>query len=88
MRHRVNEAVKDALARARAYSPFLRLQLERFPDVAEALEAGRAEEAIARAAPAGATRRDVGAALRRERSALAAALGGRRIWPARSRSSG
>ncbi len=68
------EAVKAALSRARAHSPFLGLQLERFPQVAEALEAGRAEEAIARADLAGASAPDLGTALRRERSALAAAL--------------
>ncbi|HEX9964476.1 MAG TPA: bifunctional [glutamine synthetase] adenylyltransferase/[glutamine synthetase]-adenylyl-L-tyrosine phosphorylase [Allosphingosinicella sp.] len=67
-------AVKDALARARSHSPFLKLQLERFPEVAEALEMGRAEEAMARAASAGAGAQDLGSALRRERSALAAAL--------------
>jgi glutamate-ammonia-ligase adenylyltransferase len=68
------EAVKDALSRARACSPFLKLQLQRFPDVAQSLEAGRAEEAVARAALAGSDCEDVAAALRRERSALAAAL--------------
>jgi glutamate-ammonia-ligase adenylyltransferase len=68
------EAVKDALARARAHSPFLKLQLDRFPDVAQRLEAGRAEDAMARAASAGANAGNLGAALRRERSALAAAL--------------
>ena len=68
------EAVKDALARARAHSPFLRLQLERFPDIARSLEAGRAEEAVSRAALAGAGAGDLAAGLRLERSALAAAL--------------
>jgi glutamate-ammonia-ligase adenylyltransferase len=68
------EAVKAALARARAHSPFLRLQLERFPEIAEALEAGRAEDAVARAARAGSAAGTVAAALRLERSALAAAL--------------
>ncbi|HEX8125365.1 MAG TPA: bifunctional [glutamine synthetase] adenylyltransferase/[glutamine synthetase]-adenylyl-L-tyrosine phosphorylase [Allosphingosinicella sp.] len=68
------EAVKDALLRARTHSPFLRLQLDRFTDVTQALEAGRAEEAVARAALAGADAEDLAAALRRERSALAAAL--------------
>jgi [glutamine synthetase] adenylyltransferase / [glutamine synthetase]-adenylyl-L-tyrosine phosphorylase len=68
------EAVNDALARARGHSPFLRLQLERFPEVTEALEAGRAEQAIARAGSAGAAADNVAAALRRERSALSAAL--------------
>jgi [glutamine synthetase] adenylyltransferase / [glutamine synthetase]-adenylyl-L-tyrosine phosphorylase len=68
------EAVKDALARARSHSPFLKLQLERFPEITERLEAGRAEEAIARAGSAGAGAGDVAAALRRERGALSAAL--------------
>jgi glutamate-ammonia-ligase adenylyltransferase len=68
------EAVKDALLRARTHSPFLRLQLERFPDIAQALEAGRAEEAVARATLAGDEAGNLAAALRLERSALAAAL--------------
>ncbi|HYD36421.1 MAG TPA: glutamine-synthetase adenylyltransferase, partial [Allosphingosinicella sp.] len=68
------EEVKEALARARRHSPFLRLQLERFPEIAAALEAGRAETAIALAGAAGGSCEEVGAALRRERSALAAAL--------------
>jgi glutamate-ammonia-ligase adenylyltransferase len=68
------EAVKDALARARLHSPFLKVQLERFPQVTQQLEAGRAEDAIGRAALAGAEAGDLAAALRRERSALAAAL--------------
>jgi glutamate-ammonia-ligase adenylyltransferase len=68
------EAVNDALARARSHSPFLKLQLERFPEITERLEAGRAEEAIALARSAGDGVEDVGAALRRERGALSAAL--------------
>lgn len=68
------EAVKDALSRARGHSPFLRLQLDRFPQIAESLEAGRAEDAVARAAEAGAEADNLAAALRLERSALAAAL--------------
>jgi glutamate-ammonia-ligase adenylyltransferase len=71
---RSEEAVKEALARARACSPFLKLQLERFPDIAQALEAGRAQDAIARAALAGDNAESLASALRRERSALAAAL--------------
>ncbi|HEX9948368.1 MAG TPA: bifunctional [glutamine synthetase] adenylyltransferase/[glutamine synthetase]-adenylyl-L-tyrosine phosphorylase [Allosphingosinicella sp.] len=71
---RREEAVKEALARARACSPFLKLQLERFPDIAQALEAGRAQDAIARAALAGDNAESLASALRRERSALAAAL--------------
>jgi glutamate-ammonia-ligase adenylyltransferase len=68
------EAVKDALSRARSHSPFLSLQLERFPQIAQSLEAGRAEEAVVRAAEAGSVAENLGAALRRERSALATAL--------------
>jgi glutamate-ammonia-ligase adenylyltransferase len=67
-------AVNDALARARAHSPFLKLQLERFPQVAEALEGGRAGEAIVRAASAGEGAESLAAALRLERSAVATAL--------------
>src|SRR5688572_7003993 len=66
--------VKDALARGREHSPFLRHQLERFPLVTQELEAGRAEQAIERAAYVGDEAGEIGAALRRERSALAAAL--------------
>lgn len=68
------EGVKHALARARSHSPFLKVQLERFPLVAQALEAGRAEQAITRAESAGEAAGDLAGALRRERSALAAAL--------------
>ncbi|HEX8482354.1 MAG TPA: bifunctional [glutamine synthetase] adenylyltransferase/[glutamine synthetase]-adenylyl-L-tyrosine phosphorylase [Allosphingosinicella sp.] len=68
------EAVKSALCRARAHSPFLALQLQRFPALAEALEAGRVEDAIAGAASAGSDCDTLAAALRRERSALATAL--------------
>ncbi|HEX8669853.1 MAG TPA: bifunctional [glutamine synthetase] adenylyltransferase/[glutamine synthetase]-adenylyl-L-tyrosine phosphorylase [Allosphingosinicella sp.] len=68
------ETVNHALRRARDHSPFLKLQLDRFPAVAEALAAGRAAEAIGRAHAAGEGAVAVGASLRRERSALAAAL--------------
>ncbi|HEY0111755.1 MAG TPA: bifunctional [glutamine synthetase] adenylyltransferase/[glutamine synthetase]-adenylyl-L-tyrosine phosphorylase [Allosphingosinicella sp.] len=68
------EAVNEALRRARRHSPFLRLQLDRFPDVTEALASGRLEQAVFLARDAGKGTDDVGAALRRERSALAAAL--------------
>ncbi|WP_233222388.1 bifunctional [glutamate--ammonia ligase]-adenylyl-L-tyrosine phosphorylase/[glutamate--ammonia-ligase] adenylyltransferase [Allosphingosinicella deserti] len=67
-------AIDGALARARACSPFLRLQLDRFPAIAEALEAGELEQALNRARAAGAEAPNLAAALRRERSALAAAL--------------
>jgi len=68
------DAVNDALARARAHSPFLKLQLERFPAVAAALERGAVAEALAAAQEAGADAPSLATALRRERSALAAAL--------------
>jgi glutamate-ammonia-ligase adenylyltransferase len=68
------ERLNDALARARAFSPYLALQLERFPLVAEALEAGDVERALALAGGAGEEAPDLGAALRRERNALSAAL--------------
>lgn len=68
------EAVNFALARARAHSPYLRLQLERFPEVAEALENGDLEMALAAGAAAGRDQADLAASLRRERNALSAAL--------------
>src|SRR4051812_37124570 len=68
------ERLNDALARARAFSPYLALQLERFPLVTEALERGDWERALAMAGRAGADSPDLAAALRRERNALSAAL--------------
>jgi len=68
------EKLNDALARARAFSPYLALQLERFPLVAEALEAGDVERALAVAGRAGEDSPDLAAALRRERNAVSAAL--------------
>ncbi|HZG07680.1 MAG TPA: bifunctional [glutamate--ammonia ligase]-adenylyl-L-tyrosine phosphorylase/[glutamate--ammonia-ligase] adenylyltransferase [Allosphingosinicella sp.] len=68
------DGVNQALARARQHSPFLKLQLERFPFVAEALERGAVVQALALAREAGAQAGDLGTALRRERGALAAAL--------------
>ncbi len=64
-----------AIARAQQYSPFLAGLLDRDPALAALLADGRAEDAFAhvRAAAAGAP--DVGTALRRERRALALALG-------------
>jgi glutamate-ammonia-ligase adenylyltransferase len=69
------EAVNGALARARAHAPYLRLQLERFPEVAQALGRGDVEAAIAAGARAGDNAPDLAAALRRERNALSTALG-------------
>jgi glutamate-ammonia-ligase adenylyltransferase len=68
------ERINDALARARAFSPYLSLQLERFPLVAAALERGEVERALTVAGCAGADSPDLAAALRRERNALSAAL--------------
>ncbi|HEV2748380.1 MAG TPA: bifunctional [glutamine synthetase] adenylyltransferase/[glutamine synthetase]-adenylyl-L-tyrosine phosphorylase [Allosphingosinicella sp.] len=70
-----NPNLNDALRRARAHSPFLKLQLETHPAVALALERGSAEQALAQALQAGEGAADVASALRRERSALALALG-------------
>ncbi len=66
-------ALRSALDRAKAYSPFLRQQLERFPAVAGPLTIGRLSDSLAAAAGEGAE--DLSAALRRRRSALALALG-------------
>jgi glutamate-ammonia-ligase adenylyltransferase len=62
-----------ALARARAYAPFLALGLDRQPELENLLAEGRGEEALAHArALSGGD--EVGVSLRRERSALAVAL--------------
>jgi glutamate-ammonia-ligase adenylyltransferase len=66
--------VNDALRRARKYSPFLRVQLETQPALAEALAGRPFAEALALAAEAGKDVPDVGISLRRERSAMAVAL--------------
>ncbi len=64
----------DAMARARAHSPFLRFLIESHPAVADALAAGDMAGAIAMAR-AGEAEGDVMTALRRARGALALALG-------------
>ncbi|HEX8214559.1 MAG TPA: bifunctional [glutamine synthetase] adenylyltransferase/[glutamine synthetase]-adenylyl-L-tyrosine phosphorylase [Allosphingosinicella sp.] len=69
------EAVAGAIARAREHSPFLKVQLARFPEVAEVLAAGRIEEAVELARRSGEGADTVQSALRRERSACALALG-------------
>ncbi len=62
----------NALARARAHSPFLALALQRMPHLADLLAEGKAEEALALAkAP---QNEDVAVALRQERLGLAAVL--------------
>ena len=68
------ELLNDALARAKVHSPFLNLQLDRFPDIAVALGRGALSDAILCARAAGEDAPDLSAALRRERSALALAL--------------
>jgi glutamate-ammonia-ligase adenylyltransferase len=70
-----NEAEIAALERAAAHSPFLKLQIEKFPDLAQRLAAGDVDGSIALAREAGAGAESVGTSLRRERSALALALG-------------
>ncbi len=64
----------NALARARGHAPFLARGLERLPELAELLAAGRGEDALVWARQAGADIGDVRAALRRERLAYATAL--------------
>jgi glutamate-ammonia-ligase adenylyltransferase len=68
------EKVNAALLRARDHSPFLRLQLERFPAIAGLLAAGEVEAALAAARAEAESERPIAARLRRERSALATAL--------------
>jgi [glutamine synthetase] adenylyltransferase / [glutamine synthetase]-adenylyl-L-tyrosine phosphorylase len=65
-------AISEALARARAGSPFLDAQRERLPDVAAALAADSIEAALAAAVSED---EGVMAAVRRERSGYALALG-------------
>ena len=64
-----------ALERASAHSPFLARAMGRLPDLVALLEAGQGEAALEGANAAGADCEDVGVALRRERLALALALG-------------
>jgi len=64
----------DALARAEAHSPFLATLIQRQPYLAALLAAGDGEAAIAHARTAGSGAPSVGAALRRERRALALGL--------------
>jgi glutamate-ammonia-ligase adenylyltransferase len=62
----------DAIARARACSPFLRGQLDQRGDLADLLAAGRLDDALALARVEGEAP-EIAAALRRERSATALA---------------
>ncbi|HMG48896.1 MAG TPA: bifunctional [glutamate--ammonia ligase]-adenylyl-L-tyrosine phosphorylase/[glutamate--ammonia-ligase] adenylyltransferase [Allosphingosinicella sp.] len=68
------QAVNHAIARARAHSPFLALQLDRFDSVRAALGSGGLDAALAAAGREGEAA-DVMAAVRRERSGHALALG-------------
>ena len=63
-----------AIERARRFAPFLAGALDALPDLRETLAAGRLDEALAMARAAGDNAPDLGAALRRERLALALAL--------------
>ena len=66
-------SVATALERSRAHAPFLRLQLDRFPDIAALLAAGDFDAALV-AARAEGEGQDVASALRRERSSHALVL--------------
>ena len=70
----MNRDWTDALARARAHAPFLAAGLDRLPALEELLAAGQGEAALAWARAAGQGAPDTGAALRREKLALAVAL--------------
>ena len=67
--------VNAALARACNHSPFLKFQLKSQPALADALASGSVYDALAQARLAGERAPDLAAALRRERSAFALALG-------------
>ena len=78
MRHRVKQALTPRSARARAIRPSCAFQLERLPAVAEALARGRHRRRRSAAARAAGEAADAMAAVRRERSGFALALGDRR----------
>lgn len=65
----------SALARARAHSPYLSSGLDRLPALEALLMAGQGEAALDWAKTVGASAPDTGSALRREKLALAVALG-------------
>ena len=71
----MNGEWQDAIGRARAHAPFLAKALDRLPELAALLEAGDGEAALAWARSAGEGASDVPSALRRERLALALAVG-------------
>ncbi|MBV9930279.1 MAG: bifunctional [glutamine synthetase] adenylyltransferase/[glutamine synthetase]-adenylyl-L-tyrosine phosphorylase [Alphaproteobacteria bacterium] len=75
MRETQSEAsVNDALRRACAHAPYLKLQSERFPEIAERLAAGDVEGAIAAAGEARSAAPTLAARLRHRRNALSLAL--------------
>lgn len=65
----------DAMRRAEAHSPFLASIIKRRPQLAETLQAGDWNSAWGQVREAGADANDLGTRLRRERLALALALG-------------
>ncbi len=65
---------QSAIERARNHAPFLRLALDRQPELAALLAAGNGEAALAAARLAGEGAEELGVALRRERLALALVL--------------
>lgn len=65
---------ENALFRARAHAPFLARSLDRFPELAELLEAGEGERALKWAKAQVQSAGELGDRLRRERVALATAL--------------
>ena len=67
--------INAAVARACKHSPFLNFQLKAQPPIAAALATGAIDAALAEARAAGKGAPDLAAALRRERSAFALALG-------------
>jgi glutamate-ammonia-ligase adenylyltransferase len=75
MRETHSEAeVNAALSRARAHSPYLALQLERFPEIAQRLAAGDLDSALASAHAAAADAPTLSARLRTRRNAVSLAL--------------
>jgi glutamate-ammonia-ligase adenylyltransferase len=68
------ERLNVAIGRARLHSPYLKLQLERFPELAQTLERGDLETALIVAERTGEDMPDLAASLRRQRNALSAAL--------------
>ena len=72
-RMRATEKRRSALSRAEAHSPFLRDTAEKFPEIAQAFADSGATKAIAKSLSIEAD--GVGAELRRQRTALALAVG-------------